>query len=122
MTLTNDRATYQRLVEPFTEDLARLGVSLTGYTTYRYEGSSPNGFVQAVNTFYRTNPGFCPLVEAFYVAPSGVQFMTLAGNNGTQIRAILYDQSRRPKLTYAYVEGTSRQPLPAVVCETVSGE
>ena len=116
---THDLAAYTRLVAPFEGDLARLGVTLTGYQTYRYEGSSPNGFVQAVNTFYRVYPGFCPLAEGFYVAPSGVQFMTLAGNNGTQVRAFLYDQSRRPKVAYAYVEGTSQRPLPAVTCETV---
>ena len=115
-------ATYRRLVQPFTADLERLGVTLTGYQVYRYEGADPNGFIGAVNTFYRENPGFCPLVEAFYAAPSGVQFMTLAGDNSTQIRAFLYDQSRRPRLTYAYAEGTSQQPLPAVVCETATGE
>ena len=122
VTLTQDLATYQSLVAPFTEDLERLGITLTNYQTYRYEGDSPNGFVQAVNTFYRTNPGFCPLAEAFYAAPNGVQFMTVAGNGSTQIRAFLYDQSRRPRLTHAYVSGTSQQPLPAVTCETVTGK
>ena len=115
-------ATYRNLAQPFAADLERLGVTLTGYQVYRYEGADPNGFISAINTFYREYPGFCPLVEGFYAAPSGVQFMTLAGDNGTRIRAFLYDQSRRPRLTYAYAEGTSQQPLPAVVCETVTGE
>ena len=113
-------ATYQSLVAQFATDLERLGVTLTDYRIYRYEGADPNGFISAINTFYREYPGFCPLVEGFYAAPNGVQFMTLAGDNGTQIRAFLYDQSRRPRLTYAYVEGTSRQPQTAVVCETVT--
>ncbi len=113
-------ATYQSLVAPFAADLERLGVTLNDYQIYRYEGANPNGFINAINTFYREYLGFCPLVEAFYAAPNGVQFMTLASDNSTQIRAFLYDQSRRPRLTYAYVEGTSQQPQTAVVCETVT--
>ena len=102
---TGDLLTYQRLVAPFANDLERLGITLTGYQTYRYEGNDPNGFVAAINTFYQVYPGFCPLADAFYAAPNNVQFMTLASDNGTQIRAFLYDQSRRPRLTYAYVQG-----------------
>ena len=120
--LMSDPTVYRQLVAPFTQDLERLGVTLTGYQTYRYGGSDPNGFITAINTFYRSYPGFCPLAEAFYAAPSGTQFMTVASDNGTQVRAFLYDQSRRPRLTYAYVEGVSEQPLPAVVCETVTGQ
>ena len=117
--VANDPALYQQLVAPFEEDLGRLGITLTNYRTYRYEGSDPNGFITAINTFYQAYSGFCPLTEAFYAAPSGTQFMTVASDNGTQVRAFVYDQSRRPRLIYAYVEGVSQQPLPAVVCETV---
>ncbi len=119
---TSDPEVYKRLIAPFEADLERLGVTLTGYQTYRYEGNNPNGFITAINTFYRAYPGFCPLVDAFYAAPNSAQFMTVASNNGTQVRVFLYDQSRRPRLTYAYVEGVSQQLLPAVVCETVTGD
>ena len=113
-------ATYQNLVAPFAADLERLGITLNDYQIYRYEGADPNGFIGAINAFYREYPGFCPLIEAFYAAPNGVQFMTLASDNSTQIRAFLYDQSRRPRLTYAYASGTSQQPQAAVVCETAT--
>ena len=119
---TGDLATYQYLAAPFAGDLQTLGVTVTGYQTYRYEGADPNGFVEAINRFYLANPGFCPLVEAFYAAPSGLQFMTLAGNNGAEVRGFLYDQSRRPKLTYAYFSGSSQRALPATACETATPE
>ena len=117
---TADLATYQYLAAPFTGELERLGVSVTNYQTYRYEGADPNGFVEAINRFYLANPGFCPLVEAFYAAPSGLQFMTVAGNNGLEVRGFLYDQSRRPRLTYAYFSGSSALALPATVCATAT--
>jgi hypothetical protein len=44
--------------------------------------------------------------------------MTLASDNGTRVRAFLYDQSRRPRLRFAYAEGTSTRRLPAISCRT----
>ena len=119
---TAEAATFTKLAAPFREELRRLGVEVGPVRVYRYEGSDPNAFIEAINTFYRDNPGFCPLVEAFYPAENGVQFMTLAGDNRYNIRGFLYDQSRRPALTYAYFEGTSARVLPAISCETVGAE
>lgn len=119
-TTTADLETFQSLIAPFREDLAALGISVRSYQAHRYEGTDPNGFVQATNRFYQTYPGFCPLTEAFYVAADGVRFMTLAGNNGLEVRGFLYDQSRRPRLSYAYFSGSSGQVLPAISCETAA--
>lgn len=116
---TADLATFERLVAPFENELDDLGITVLTFQTYRYNGDNPKAFIEAINTFYRQNPGFCPLQEAFYPAQNGVQFMTLAGRNGLEIRGFLYDQSRRPRLTYAYFSGSSTQVLPATVCETI---
>ena len=120
--LPADLSTFQALATPFQDDLATLGVTVRSYQAYLYEGTDTNAFVQATNRFYRSYPGFCPLENAFYAADNGLQFMTLAGANGLEVRGFLYDQSRRPRLTYAYFSGESAQPLPATVCETAVGE
>jgi hypothetical protein len=109
---------FRSLVSPFDDELSELGVTVDSFQAYRYEGGDKDAFFVAVNSFYRTNPGFCPLQEAFYAAENGLQFMTLAGDNGLQVRGFLYDHSRKPRLTYAYFEGTSEFILPATACET----
>lgn len=106
------------LLSPFRADLAALGIEVTSGAAYAYEGADPNGFVVAINEFYRRNPGYCPLTEAFYAAPDGLRFMTVTGDGGTSVRAFLYDQARRPRLRFAYLEGTSQRPLSAVQCRT----
>jgi hypothetical protein len=110
--------TLVMLLAPFANTFNHLGIVVTEGKAYRYEGDDVNAFIQAINEFYRTNPGFCPLKQGFYPAESGVQFMTLAGRNTTEIRGFLYDQSQRPRLTYAYFEGTASQVFTATVCET----
>ena len=104
---------FQHLIAPFERDLRELGISLGDYT-----GSSQDAFTQAVNTFYRENPGSCPLENAFYASETGLQFMTLAAK-GTDIRGFLYDQSRRPALSYAYFDGVAETAQAVIVCETV---
>lgn len=113
-----DPAAAERLLAPFRADLAALGVTIERVAAFRYEGSDPDAFVAAINAFYRRNPGHCPLREAFYVAPDALRFMTVASDDGTSVRAFLYDQSRRPRLLYAYLEGVAARRLPAIRCET----
>jgi hypothetical protein len=117
-----DDATFQGLLSPFGGVLDELGVSVASFETFRYEGTDKAAFVQAINAFYKQNPGFCPLEDAFFAAESGLQFLTLASNNGNEVRGFLYDQSRKPKLTYAYFTGSSAQRLTAIVCETAKAE
>lgn len=118
---TADEAAFQTLVAPFRDELSELGVTLLSHQAYRYEGEDPNAFIQAINAFYQTYPGFCPLAEnAFFADEEGLQFLTLASNNNYQVRGFLYDQSRRPRLTYAYFEASSGRNLPAIVCETAA--
>jgi hypothetical protein len=119
---TSDLVAFERLVAPFRAELQRLGVQVTGFQTFRYEGADPGAFIEAINAFYQTNPGFCPLQEAFYPAANGLQFMTLAGQNSLEVRGFLYDHARRPRLSYAYFWGVSREVLPATVCETVGAQ
>jgi hypothetical protein len=110
--------TLAMLLTPFSNTFSQLGIVVTEGKAYRYEGDDVNAFIQAINDFYKANPGFCPLEQAFYPAESGLQFLTLAGNNTTEVRGFLYDQSRKPRLTYAYVEGVSSQTYQAKPCET----
>ena len=115
---TADETVYQQLVIPFEQDLKQLGVKVESHTTFRYNGSDPKAFIQTINDFYRQNPNFCPLKEAFYAAPNGLIFMTLASDNSTNVRGFLYDHSNKPRLTYAYFKGVSSNILPAIVCDT----
>ena len=116
--VVDEQTAYTGLVAPFEVDLRQLGIVVTNYDAYYYGGSDPNAFIEATNIFYQSNPGFCPIQNAFYAAANGLQFMTLASNGGTQIRGFLYNQSRRPRLTYAYFEGTSATTVLTSPCET----
>jgi hypothetical protein len=106
------------LLTPFSNTFNQLGIVVTEGKAYRYEGDDVNAFIQAINDFYKANPGFCPLEQAFFPAESGLQFLTLAGNNTTEVRGFIYDQSRKPRLTYAYVSGVSSQVYKTKPCET----
>jgi hypothetical protein len=108
------------LITPFGQTLGELGVAkYDSYSAYRYNGVENDSFIRATNEFYLRNPGFCPLVDtAFFAADNGVIFMTLAGNNTNELRGFVYDQSQRPRLTYAYFAVRGNGPFQAIVCET----
>jgi hypothetical protein len=111
---------FKRLLEPFNSTLSNLGVKrITSYRAYKYTGNDDSGFIQAINDFYLTYPGFCPLVDnAFYPAQNGIVFLTLASNNSPQIRGFLYDQSQKPRLTYAYFEASGESSFSSISCKT----
>jgi hypothetical protein len=115
-----NRDDFKFLLSPFLQDLQNMSIDISEFQIYRYEGEDPNAFIQATNQFYLTNPGFCPLDEGagFFVSDDGLIFLTLASNNTSAIKGFLYDQSRRPKLKYAYFSGTSRTDLMSIICET----
>lgn len=115
----NSEALFNELVAPFRFDLEQLGISITSFEAFEYQGNNENVFFQATNDFYTNNPGYCPLENAFYASETALSFMTLASDNATTVRGFLYDQSKRPALTYAYFKGTATQSLAAIVCETV---
>jgi hypothetical protein len=114
--------TFKALLNPFQSDLANLGVKrIDKYQAYNYVGNDESGFIQAINQFYQRYPGFCPLLDnGFFPAQNGVVFMTLASNNSIQLRGFLYDQSRKPKLTYAYFEATGESPFSSIACKTAA--
>jgi hypothetical protein len=109
------------LSEPFQATLTSLGIvlNISESKVFRYEGTDDRSFLAAVDRFYLESPGFCPLEKAFYPGANNIS-MTLAAKSGTtQVRAFMYNLSTRPKLVFAYIFGTSRNPLKTAPCHTV---
>ncbi len=111
-----DGAAYQQLVSGFEPVFQELGVTVSRASVYRYDGDQPGAFEQAINRFYRTYPKFCPLTSAFYPRGDDPVYMTVTAN-GREVRALVYDQAQRPKLTFAFLEGESREALSTVACK-----
>lgn len=113
--LPGDAALYARLIAPFGAALAQAGVHLTRATPYRSDGADPNAFQRATALFYQLYPGFCPAQGGFLTDPGRPVFLTLAVR-GREVRAFVYDQSKSPRLSFAFAEGVSDQALPRGVC------
>lgn len=110
-------AEYWQLVAGFESTFQELGVNVSRASVYAYDGTEFGAFEQALNRFYRLNPGFCPLQNAFFVRGEDLVFMTVTAR-GKDVRAFVYDQNSRPKLKYAYLQGMSQEALPTNVCRT----
>jgi hypothetical protein len=119
-TITLEREDFTYLLEPFQQIVADLQVTqYNRYEVYQYQGRDEEVFKRVINQFYLKNPGFCPLLtNAFFAADDGVRFMTLLGNNTGQLRGFLYDQSRRPGLTYAYFSATGNGGYQGMACKS----
>lgn len=111
-------ADARALTLEFKPVLDALGVSLTQTRGYRYAGSDDNAFLRVIDSFYRENPGFCPVEGGFHAGGNGRVFLTLAAR-GTLVRGFVYDLSARPRLQYIFLAGSSRASLKTQPCRTV---
>lgn len=108
-------AEYTALITPFKADLAAVGIQVTRASVFGYAGSDPQAFNVATRDFYARSPGFCPVQGGFLSASERPVYLTLAAR-GNEVRGFVYDQTQRPKLTFAYFEGTSTAPLERQPC------
>jgi hypothetical protein len=113
-----DEAVLTVLRTPFVELLQTRGITLGVGQAFRYEGSDERVFLQVIDQFYRQHPGFCPVERGFAAAPDRPLYITLAAN-GLDVRALVYDQSRKPKLSFSFIQGSSLSALPTTPCRTV---
>ena len=97
----------------------QLGIRIGTGKAFRYEGKDDRAFLATIDRFYLEHPGFCPLQNAFFAAPDQSLFMTLAAKD-LEIAAFVYDQSRRPNLVFAYLDGKSTKKIPTVPCKTAT--
>ncbi len=121
-TITLDKENFLYLLDPFNLVMQDLDVTqYKRYESYQYQGKDEEVFKRVINQFYLKNPGFCPLAgTAFFAAEDGVRFMTLLGNSSGELRGFLFDQSRRPGLTYAYFAASGKGVYQGVACKTPS--
>lgn len=108
-------AEYTALITPFQTDLAAAGIQVTRASVFGYTGGDPEAFNVATRDFYARSPGFCPVQGGFLSASDRPVYLTLAVR-GNEVRGFVYDQGQRPKLTFAYFEGQSRQALERQAC------
>ena len=110
-----DANAYHTLADGFTPVFQGLGITVKTASVYAYTGMQEGAFNEALARFYRLNPGFCPLTDAFYPSADQPVYMTLIAK-GSEVRGFVYDQGERPKLKFAYLQGTSATTLPTVAC------
>ena len=92
-------------------------VSYTLEIAQRYEGNDNRAFSLAIDRFYLEHPGFCPVVGGFLISSSGRSAVTFtADEKGREVRAFVYDLVSRPRFSFAYVKGSSREVLPVTPC------
>ncbi|GEM49472.1 hypothetical protein [Deinococcus cellulosilyticus] len=109
--------TAQQLQSAFQEVLVDAGITVQQKQAFKYSGSAATGFTALINLYYKKHPGFCPVVEGFFISSSRPNtYMTLTAK-GKQVSAFVYDQSEKPAVTYAYLEGVSSQVLETRPCD-----
>jgi len=104
---------FQTLQAPFYRDLAALGIDIETHEAYHYygdDGSVPQQLVRRL----RDEEGFCRASPSTY--REGDVVLELTYNNQAEVRGLLYDLSRKPRLTYATFEGRSYRALSAKKC------
>ena len=116
------------LAQPFKSNLERVGITLEEGQAFGYEGDDERAFYAAVDKFYLEHPGFCPVENAFLNAANSL-YLTVAarpaarpGDPGTvgEVWAFVYDQSRKPKLTFAFVKGSSSRAIAGTPCRVTA--
>ena len=119
LTTSDGGASFSTLVAPFYRDLAVLDVRVDVYDSFRYDGQDPHVQDRVVDNFqakYQAeDKGFCELRNR-YRSPDGRHVMVLASNDSLDVRGVVYDLSRHPRLVYAYFEGRVFSPLPTKRC------
>lgn len=112
-----DSSTARALQGAFQDVFLDAGIVVQNAQAFKYTGLSASGFTGLINLFYKKYPGFCPVVNGFVIAEERPNtFMTLTAR-GKDVRAFVYDQSEKPFVTYAYLEGESRGVLDVRPCD-----
>lgn len=106
-----DPSYAQTLLASFYPDLTRLGVTVKDSTSYGYNGDLMGADRVVVADLYANNEGFCPVRDGTLRANGRPYVLVLAADGNRGVRGVVYDESREPRLTYAYFTGQSLQPL-----------
>jgi hypothetical protein len=115
-----DENKAREMVASFIPQLKAIGIQLEDRgTAYQYQGSDERAFLAVVDKFYLEHPGFCPLRDAFFIAPEQNLYMTVAGKE-LEVAAFIYDQSQKPNLTFAFFNGKSTKKIPTIPCKTAT--
>jgi hypothetical protein len=110
----------REMATTFIPQLKAIGVQLEDRgTAYQYQGSDERAFLAVADKFYLEHPGFCPLQDAFFIAPDQSLYMTVAAKD-LEIAVFIYDQSQKPNLTFAFFNGKSTTKIPTVPCRTAT--
>ena len=119
LTTSDGGASFSTLIAPFYRDLAVLDMRVDSYDSFRYDGQDGRVQDRVVENFQAKygaeDKGFCELRER-YRSPDGEHVLVLATNDELEVRGVVYDLSRRPRLVYAYFEGRVFSPLPTKRC------
>jgi hypothetical protein len=102
-------------------ETAGVKLELAAANAFSYMGEDEKAFFQAVDLFYTSHPGFCP-VEGGFLTGAKRNFVTLAADvAGVQVWAFAYDLSAKPKFRGAFIPGKSTKVLKVKPCQTKSG-
>jgi hypothetical protein len=102
---------------------AQIGAVMASYTTgtaQRYSGDDTRAFSLIIDRFYLEHPGFCPVTNGFMISATGKTAVTFATDeDGSEVRALVYDLSSRPNFSFVFLRGFSRNKLPVTPCRRV---
>jgi hypothetical protein len=116
-------STVLEYTQEFVTPLESAGVKLelSNANAFTYAGEDEKAFFQAVDLFYTSHPGFCP-VEGGFLTGAKRNFVTLAADSGgVQVWAFAYDLASKPKFRGAFIPGKSGKVLKVKPCQTKSG-
>ena len=108
-------ASFSTLIAPFYRELAVLDVRVDSYESFHYDGTDGGVPGRVVNDFFAENEGFCEL-RSRYRTSDGRHVLMLAVNDELEIRGVVYDLARLPRLTYGYFVGRVFSPVPTKRC------
>lgn len=94
--------------------MAELGITIETHEAYHYygdDGSVPKQLVRQL----RDEEGFCRARPSTY--REGDVVLELTTNDQAEVRGVIYDLSRKPRLTYATFEGRSYRALSIQRCD-----
>ena len=111
-----DSSYFETMIAPFYRQLADLGLRVDSAETFYYSGAQSSVPGQLRRALYDDNEGFCPLRREIYRAENRPHVLVLAADGSDQVRGLVYDLSRRPRVTYAYFEARSLTALPTRGC------
>ena len=106
-----DDSSFQLLIAPFYRDLATSGVEVGAYEVFAYYGDDRRVPKHLETELVTQNEGFCLTRPAAYRANNDNAVLVLSGDGQGEVRGLVYDRSRAPRLTYATFEGQSFLPL-----------